>query len=242
METTESVESFEQIELENTEAEYSDEKPDNDRPLRILEEDSPLERARAEAKKAAENKANAKAAIEAILFTLGDAVELPKIADAVELDKDETKSIIEDLQREYDEANRGMKIIELDGAYQMCTRDSMYDYLIRIAKQPKRFIMTDVLLETLSIIAYKQPVTKNEIEKIRGVSCDHSVNKLMEYNLVKEVGRLNVPGRPILLGTTEEFLRSFGLSGLDDLPEFNQDMVNEFKSQAEQEVQLRLDV
>ncbi len=118
----------------------------------------------------------------------------------------------------------------------------MYDYLIRIAKQPKKFILTDVLLETLSIIAYKQPVTKGEIEKIRGVSCDHSVNKLIEYNLVKEVGRLNVPGRPILLGTTEEFLRSFGLSGIDDLPEFNPDMVNEFKNQAEQEVQLRLDI
>lgn len=118
----------------------------------------------------------------------------------------------------------------------------MYDYLIKIAKQPRKYVLTDVLLETLSIIAYKQPVIKSEIEKIRGVSCDHAVNKLIEYNLVKEVGRLNVPGRPILLGTTEEFLRSFGLSGIDDLPEFNQDMVSEFKTQAEQEVQLRLDV
>ncbi|MBR4807063.1 MAG: SMC-Scp complex subunit ScpB [Lachnospiraceae bacterium] len=183
-----------------------------------------------------------KAAVEAILFTMGSAVELGKIAAAVELENDEAKALIEELAKEYDEQGRGMKIIELEGSYQMCTRDEMYDYLIRIAKQPKKFILTDVLLETLSIIAYKQPVTKGEIEKIRGVSCDHSVNKLIEYNLVKEVGRLNVPGRPILLGTTEEFLRSFGLSGIDDLPEFNPDMVNEFKNQAEQEVQLRLDI
>lgn len=183
-----------------------------------------------------------KAAIEAILFTFGSAVELDKIAAAVELEASEAKALIEALAKEYDETGRGMKIIELEDSYQMCTRDEMYDYLIRIAKQPKKFILTDVLLETLSIIAYKQPVTKGEIEKIRGVSCDHSVNKLIEYNLVKEVGRLNVPGRPILLGTTEEFLRSFGLSGIDDLPEFNPDMVNEFKNQAEQEVQLRLDI
>ncbi len=183
-----------------------------------------------------------KAAVEAILFTFGTAVELGKIAAALELSKEETKEIIDALSAEYEGSGRGVKIIELDGAYQMCTKPELYDYLIKIAKQPKKFIMTDVLLETLSIIAYKHPVTKGEIEKIRGVSCDHSVNKLMEYNLVKEVGRLNVPGRPILLGTTEEFLRSFGLSGVDDLPEFNPDMVNEFKSQAEQEVQLRLDI
>ena len=186
--------------------------------------------------------AQLEAAIEAILFTMGDSVEIEKLAVALEIEKKEVKKLVKALMDKYDDENRGMKIIELDGAYQMCTRDTMYEYLIKIAKQPKKYVLTDVLLETMAIIAYKQPVTKAEIEKIRGVSCDHSVNKLMEYNLVKEVGRLNVPGRPILLGTTEEFLRSFGLKGLDDLPEFNSDMVNEFKSQAEQEVQLRLDV
>ena len=183
-----------------------------------------------------------KAAVEAILFTMGDTVELSKIAAALEVSPEEAKAVIEDLASDYERDGRGMKIIELEGAYQMCTRPELYDYLIRVAKQPKKFIMTDVLLETLSIIAYKQPVTKGEIEKIRGVSCDHSVNKLMEYNLVKEVGRLNVPGRPILLGTTEEFLRCFGLSGVDDLPDFNPDMVNEFKNQAEQEIGLQLNI
>ena len=182
------------------------------------------------------------AAVEAILFTMGGSVSLDKIALALEIEKKEAKSIVEALKQKYDDEERGMKIIELNGSYQMCTRDSLYEYLIRIAKQPKKFVLTEVMLETLSIIAYKQPVTKSEIEKIRGVSCDHAVNKLMEYNLVKEVGRLNVPGRPILLGTTEEFLRSFGLSALDDLPGLNQDMIDEFKNQAEEEVQLRLDV
>ena len=100
----------------------------------------------------------------------------------------------------------------------MCTKPEAYDYLIRIAKQPKKQVLTDVLLETLSIIAYKQPVTKIEIEKIRGVKSDHAVNKLVEYNLACEVGRLDAPGRPLLFGTTEEFLRRFSVQKLEDLP------------------------
>ena len=124
----------------------------------------------------------------------------------------------------------------------MCTKKEYYEYLIRIALQPKKPSLTDVMLETLSIIAYKQPVTKAEIEKIRGVKCDHAINKLMEYNLVKELGRLDAPGRPILLGTTEEFLRSFGVQGVDDLPVLDPVKVEDFKAEAEEEVQLRLNV
>ena len=119
-----------------------------------------------------ENK-NYEAIIEAILFTMGESVELEKIADAIELDKKETQKIIEQMMEHYKDDSIGLQIIELDGAYQMCTKSEMYEYLIRIAKQPKRHALTDVLLETLSIIAYKQPITKVEIEKIRGVSCDH---------------------------------------------------------------------
>ncbi len=89
--------------------------------------------------------------------------------------------------------------------------------MIRVASQPKKHVLTDVLLETLSIIAYKQPVTKLEIEKIRGVKSDHAVNKLVEYNLVSERGRMDAPGKPILFGTTEEFLRRFSIHSLDDL-------------------------
>ena len=159
-----------------------------------------------------------KAVIEAILFTMGESVELEKIADTIELDKNKTKKLIEEMMKEWKEQARGVTIIELDGAYQMCTRTEMYEYLIKIASQPKRRVLTDVLLETLSIIAYKQPVTKMEIEKIRGVSSDHAVNKLVEYNLVCELGRLDAPGRPLLFGTTEEFLRCFGVHSIDDLP------------------------
>jgi segregation and condensation protein B len=118
----------------------------------------------------------------------------------------------------------------------------MYDYLIKVASQPKKQVMTDVILETLSIIAYKQPVTKSEIEKIRGVKCDHAVNKLIEYNLICEVGRLDAPGRPILLGTTEEFLRQFGVTSIEDLPEINAEKEEEFKAEAEEEIQLKLDI
>ena len=185
---------------------------------------------------------NYEAIVEAILFTMGESVELEKIAAALELDKKETKKIIENLMKEYEKPSIGMKIIELDGAYQMCTKNEMYEYLIRIAKQPKKRVLTDVLLETLSIIAYKQPITKAEIEKIRGVSCDHAVSKLVEYNLVNEVGRLDAPGRPMLFGTTEEFLRSFGVHSIDELPVLNEDQVEEFKHQAEQEAEMKLEV
>ena len=103
-------------------------------------------------------------------------------------------------------------------------------------------MLTDILLETLSIIAYKQPVTKSEIEKIRGVSCGHAVNKLIEYGLVCELGRLDAPGRPLLFGTTEEFLRSFGVHSVDDLPIINPVQLEEFKQEVEQELKVSIDV
>ncbi len=177
-----------------------------------------------------------KTAIESILFTMGDSVELDKIAAALELDIGQTKCLIEELAQEYEESGRGMRILELEGAYQMCTAPGAYDFLIRIAKQPKKHVLTDVLLETLSIIAYKQPVTKAEIEKIRGVSCDHAVSKLVEYSLVSELGRLDAPGRPMLFGTTEDFLRSFGIHSLEELPKMNALQIEEFKREAEIEV------
>ncbi len=188
-----------------------------------------------------ENK-NYEAIIEAILFTMGESVELEKIADAIELDKKETQKIIEQMMEHYKDDSIGLQIIELDGAYQMCTKSEMYEYLIRIAKQPKRHALTDVLLETLSIIAYKQPITKVEIEKIRGVSCDHAVSKLVEYNLVCELGRLDAPGRPLLFGTTEEFLRSFGVQSLDELPALSAVQVEEFKQEAEEEAKVKMEV
>ncbi|MGN0343136.1 MAG: SMC-Scp complex subunit ScpB [Roseburia sp.] len=185
---------------------------------------------------------NYEAVVEAILFTMGESVELERIAKALELEQAQTKEIITHLQEKYLQENRGIQIIELEGAYQMCTKNEMYEYLIRIAKQPRKRVLTDVLLETLSIIAYKQPITKAEIEKIRGVSSDHAVNKLVEYDLVTELGRLDAPGRPMLFGTTEEFLRSFGVQSIEELPMLNPEQVEEFKHQAEEEAQLKLQV
>ena len=120
------------------------------------------------------------AVIEAILFTMGESVELKKIAAAIEHDEATTRKIIHRLQDKYEAEDRGLRIIELEDSFQLCTKREMYDYLIRIAKQPKKCVLTDVLLETLSIIAYRQPVTKLEIEKIRGVKSDHAVNKLVK--------------------------------------------------------------
>ena len=181
-------------------------------------------------------------AIEAILFTMGDSVELGKIASAIEHDEETTRKIVHQMMDKYHAEDRGIQIVELEDSFQLCTKKQNYDYLIRIAKQPRRYVLTDVLLETLSIIAYKQPVTKLEVEKIRGVKSDHAVNKLVEYNLACEVGRLDAPGRPILFGTTEEFLRRFSIQSIEDLPSMQPEQVETFKEEAEEEVQLKLNV
>lgn len=181
-------------------------------------------------------------AIEAILFTMGESVELSRIAAAIEHDEETTKKLIYNMMDRYEEESRGVRIIELDNSFQMCTKKEYYEYLIRIAKQPKKYVLTDVLLETLSIVAYRQPVTRLEIEKIRGVKSDHAVNKLVEYGLIEEVGRLDAPGRPLLFGTTEEFLRRFSVQSLDELPTLNPEQIEHFKEEAEDEAQLRLDI
>ena len=152
-------------------------------------------------------------AIEAILFTMGDSVELGKIASAIEHDEETTRKIVHQMMDKYQAEDRGIQIVELEDSFQLRTKKQNYDYLIRIAKEPRRYVLTDVLLETLSIIAYKQPVTKLEVEKIRGVKSDHAVNKLVEYNLACEVGRLDAPGKPILFGTTESSGSESGTGG-----------------------------
>lgn len=180
--------------------------------------------------------------VEAILFAMGESVELERIAAAIEQDPETTRKLIHNLMDRYRDEGRGIQIIELENSFQMCTKKEAYEYLIRIAKQPKKITLTDVALETLSIIAYKQPITKAEIEQIRGVKCDHAVNKLIEYGLVQELGRLDAPGRPILFGTTEAFLRNFGVQSLEDLPAASPVQVEDFKAEAEEEIQLRLDI
>ena len=181
-------------------------------------------------------------AIEAILFSMGDSVEAERIARAIGHDVPTTEKLIHQMMDRYQEENRGIQIIEMDHSYQLCTKREYYDTLINIVKQPQKIVLTDVLLETLSIVAYKQPVTRLEIEKIRGVKSDHAVNKLVEYNLIRELGRLDAPGRPLLFGTTEELLRHFGVQSLEDLPTISPVQVEDFKSEAEEEIQLKLKV
>ena len=181
-------------------------------------------------------------AVEAILFTMGDSVELSKIAAAIGHDEETTRKLIHNMMDRYNEEDRGIRIIELEDSYQLCTKKEMYEYLIRVARQPRRYALTDVLLETLSIIAYRQPVTRLEVEKIRGVKSDNAVNKLIEYGLVEETGRLDAPGRPLLFGTTEEFLRRFGLQSLDELPSVNPEQIEHFKEEAEDEAQMTLNI
>lgn len=177
------------------------------------------------------------AVLEAVLFTMGNSVELRQLAAAIDQDEKTARQVVERLMGRYEQEKRGMQIIELENSYQMCTRAEFYDNLIRVAATPKKQVLTEVVLETLSIIAYKQPVTKMEIEKIRGVKSDHAVNRLVEYNLVYEVGRLDAPGRPALFATTEEFLRRFGIGSTDNLPTLNPEVREEIKLEVEEELQ-----
>ncbi len=177
--------------------------------------------------------------VEAILFTMGESVEVSRIAQSLGYDEETVLNVINNLRERYEDESFGIQILELDGSFQMCTKPSMYESIIKITNVPKKIVLTDVLLETLSIIAYKQPITKQEIENIRGVNSDHSVNKLLEYNLICEVGRKNAPGRPCMFGTTEEFLRNFGISSLDELPLIKPETIEEFKSEAEDEMQMK---
>ncbi|MDD3252819.1 MAG: SMC-Scp complex subunit ScpB [Lachnospiraceae bacterium] len=180
------------------------------------------------------------AIVEAVLFTMGNSVELRQLAIAIDQSEKVAKRVVERVKARYERENRGMQIIELDTAYQMSTRAQYYENLIRVASAPKKHILTDVVLETLSIIAYKQPVTKVEISKIRGVSSDHAVNRLVEYGLVYEAGRMDAPGRPALFATTEEFLRRFGVGNMTDLPTMNPEQEEEILQEVQEELQMKL--
>lgn len=188
------------------------------------------------------NREEGAAIVEAILFTMGESVEISQLAKAMEAEPKEVKECIEYLKEKYNKTDSGIGIIELEKSVQLCTRKEMYEYLVRIAKAPRKAVLTDSLMETLSIIAYKQPITRLEVEKIRGVNSDHAVNRLVEFGLVQELGRLDAPGRPLLFGTTEEFLRSFGVRSLEELPTIGTVQVEEFKAQAEHEINLKLDI
>ncbi|MCI6730819.1 MAG: SMC-Scp complex subunit ScpB [Lachnospiraceae bacterium] len=158
-------------------------------------------------------------ALEAVLFAMGEPVARSLLAKALETDEDTVEKAAAELSEIYNREERGIHLISLDESYQLGTKPCYYSNLITIASMPEKPVLSETVLETLAIIAYRQPVTKAEISKIRGVSSDHAVSKLVEYGLIKEAGRLNAPGRPMLFVTTKEFLRRFGMESLGQLPE-----------------------
>lgn len=183
-----------------------------------------------------------KGAIEALLFSAGKSLEITEITTALGHDKETIRKVLDDMILSYEKEERGIQIKRLEDSYQLCSKEEYYDELIRYLSRPKKHTLSQVMLETLSIIAYKQPVTRQEIEKIRGVKCDHAINKLIEYNLICEVGRLDAIGKPILFGTTEEFLRHFGVESVTALPQLSESTIDNFKQQAEEEIQLSLNL
>ena len=174
-------------------------------------------------------RSKAEAVIEAILFTMGDSVEISRLAEVIEEDVKTTKSILKDMAARYEEENRGIGLTQFDDSVQLCTKADMYEYLIKIAKTPRKMTLTDTVLETLSIIAYKQPMTRAQVEEIRGVNSDHAVTKLLEKRLICEVGRADTPGKPILFGTSKEFLRYFGFKSIRELPPLEEENPEEAK-------------
>lgn len=172
------------------------------------------------------------AAVEAVLFTMGTSVPAKVLTEALQISEEELFSTVEMLSRKYEAEDSGIRVIRLEDAYQLCTKKDYYDVLIKVATTPFRPVMTEVLLEVLSIVAYKQPVTRGEIERIRGVSSDYAVNRLIEYGLIEEAGRQDSPGRPILFKTTEDFLRKFGLSSVEELPAISDELLEEAAHEA----------
>lgn len=182
------------------------------------------------------------AAVEAILFTMGDAVEISRLAEVLGISREDMRKVALQLEERYEQEGSGLKLNWYEDSIQLSTRPEQYENLIRIAVTPKKLSLSETLLETLSIIAYRQPVTKLEIEDIRGVNSDFAVNRLLSYDLVRELGRKDAPGRPILFGTTEQFLRCFGVRSLEELPALDTLQLEEFREEAENEVNTRLNV
>jgi segregation and condensation protein B len=157
-------------------------------------------------------------AIESLLFAAGDLLPLEKIAEIIDVDKKTTKLIIGNMILDFQNSNRGIMIRDINNTYQLCTKIENYEYIKKLFEPRQKQGLSQAAFETLSIIAYNQPVTKSMIEQIRGVNSDSSITRLVERNLIKEAGRLDSPGKPILYESTDEFLRSFGFKSINDIP------------------------
>lgn len=176
-------------------------------------------------------------ALESLLFSIGNSVEISKLADCLEISEAETEECLDALEKRYKAAQSGLELVRLENSVQLGTKRDYFGVLKKLVATPRRYTLSETVLETLSIIAYKQPVTRLEIEKIRGVSCGHQINRLLEFDLIRELGRLDAPGKPLLFGTTEQFLKSFGVASIDELPQASPDRIADFQAEAEKEVQ-----
>lgn len=163
-----------------------------------------------------------KAIIESLLFIWGDPLSLNDIASILDLSDKEVNRLLDEMIDEFEYNRRGIKIIRIKDKYQLSTRPEHYQWISKLTEKKENKGLSNAALETLAIIAYRQPITKSEIETIRGVKCDKAIETLVNKNLIKEIGRLEKTGRPIIYGTTDEFLRYFGLEDLKDLPELDE--------------------
>ena len=169
----------------------------------------------------------AKSIIEAILFSCGRPVETKELMCALEVSEDDIQSIMQNMKAEFENKNRGIEIIKIEDAYQLCTKKEYYDYIYPLFDNRAKPTLSNAAMETLSIIAYNPKITRAEIENIRGVNSDGTIYKLLEYNLIEEAGRLDAPGKPTTYKTTAEFLKMFGITSLDELPELPKYKIDE---------------
>lgn len=174
--------------------------------------------------------------IESLLFFAGDSIPSHKLCELCNAEEITVHMAVYRLNEIYLKTNSGFEIIEVANGYQMCTAPQNIEYIQKYKQRPVKKLLTQALLETLAIVAYSQPITKTQIEEIRGVRTEHAISKLLEYQLIEEVGRLSVIGRPILFGTTNEFLRHFGFRTLEELPKVKEELVERFKKEIEEEM------
>lgn len=170
---------------------------------------------------------------EAVLFALGRAVTLNELNIALETDVKEVKKVLSELMDEYENDSRGLVIKCINDTYLLTTKAEYSNSIAKIINTPDKFKFTDVVLEILSVIAYKQPVTRSEIEEIRGVGCGNNLNRLIDYELIEEKGRLDTPGHPIIFGTTDKFLLTFGISNLTELPNISDELIERLNENIE---------
>ena len=167
------------------------------------------------------SKKTSKSAFESMMFTWGEPLDAKTAADVFDINKNEAYECFKELQTEYEQEGRGIVIREVNGAFQFVTREENADYIERLCTPVKAKRLSQSALEVLAIVAYKQPVTKGEIEAIRGIKCDRVMDGLINKNLVEAVGRSEAVGRPVLYGTTDTFLKNFGFTSIKDLPEID---------------------